>query len=209
MSTTQTSTGERSRRSDAIERHANVIDAYVDLVLDGDLAPSPAAVAARADVSRASLFRYFASLDELRNAAMGRVFERFLHLFDLGKPPATRSDRIATFVNSRLRFHAELHPLALLQRRHAPTNDVAAAHIEASRQLLADQLSNFFEDDLHNVTPARRDDVVTTIAVLTSVESWHQSTQSHGRTPAQTRRAWIATISALLADVTFPQGDPS
>ena len=67
-----------------------------------------------------------------------------------------------------------------------------------------------FAQDLAPLGEARREDVVTTIAVLTSVESWHQSHHSHRRTPAQIRRAWIASITALLAGTpTTPQGDPS
>ena len=198
-------------RSDAARRRSQVVDAFLDLVLEGDPSPDPASVTERAGVSRASLFRYFATLEELRTEATGRVFERFLDLFELdADPSASSEDRIAHFVESRLRFHETLHPLALLQRRHAAESDEAAALVDMSRNLLADQVRSNFRHDLEPFGEARRDDVVTTIAVLTSVESWHQSHHSHGRTPAQIRRAWIAAITSLLTGTpTTPEGDHS
>lgn len=57
-----------------------MIDAVIDLVLEGDPSPDPASVAERAGVSRASVFRYLATLEQLRTEATGRVFERFLDL---------------------------------------------------------------------------------------------------------------------------------
>lgn len=200
-----------SLRSDAARRRSRVVDAFLDLVLEGDPSPDPASVTERAGVSRASLFRYFATLEELRTEATGRVFERFLDLFELDDDPSASSeDRIAHFVESRLRFHETLHPLALLQRRHAADSDDAAAWLDMSRNLLADQVRSYFRPELEAFGEAWYDDVVTTIAVLTSVESWHQSHHSHGRAPAQIRRAWIAALTALLAGPpTTPEGDPS
>lgn len=184
-----------------MRRRAQVVDAYVDLVLEGDPGPTPEALSQRSGVSRASVFRYFASLEELRDEAMGRVLVRFLDLFELGEPsPESSTARISHFVQSRLRFHETLHPLALLQRRHAADSEHAAAAIHASRTLLADQVRSYFALDLEALGEAEREDAVTTIAVLTSVESWHQSTQSHSRTRAQTRRAWISAITAVLAE---------
>jgi len=116
------------RRSDFVRRRLQVIDAFLDLVLEGDPSPDPVTVAERAGVSRASVFRYFATLDELRTEAMGGVLERFIDLFELDEPSARSSEaRIVGFVEARLRFHETLHPLALLQRRHAADGDDAAA----------------------------------------------------------------------------------
>lgn len=196
------------RRADFVRHRLQVVDAYLDLVLEGDPAPAPASIAERAGVSRASVFRYFETLDELRNAAMGRVVERFPEHFELPDSPALAPERrIARFVDSRLRFHETLHPLALLQRRQCAESDHAATLIDLSRRFLADQVRTYFRRELAPLGPARREDVVVTIATLTSVESWDQSIHSHHRTAAQIRRSWIAAIAAALAVVRPTEGE--
>ncbi len=187
-----------------------MIDAYLDLVLDGDPSPATTAVADRAGVSRASVFRYFETLEELRTEAMGRVLERFADLFELDDAPSLVGERrVASFVDSRLRFHDTLHPLALLQRRQAADSDHAAAMINASRNLLAEQVRSYFRRELEHLDTDQQDDAVITIAVLTSVESWHQN-HSHGRSQSDTRRAWISAISAVIAGAgSHPEGDSS
>lgn len=197
------------RRADAEQPRRRVVDAYLDLVLDGDPSPATNTLADRAGVSGASVFRYFETLEELRTEAMGRVLERFADLFELEDAPSlTGQRRVAGFVDSRLRFHETLHPLALLQRRQAADSDHAAAMIDASRNLLAEQVRSYFAREMEHLATVDRDDAVITIAVLTSIESWHQN-QSHGRSPADIRRAWISAISAVIAGAdAHPEGDP-
>ena len=205
------SVGGAPRRADFVRRRLLVIDAFLDLVLAGDPSPETEAVAERAGVSRASVFRYFSTLEELRTEAMGRVFERFLELFELGDPsPGSSEARIARFIESRLRFHETLHPLALLQRRHAGDSSDAAALVDMSRNLLADQVRSYFVHELADLTDDERDGVVIDIAVLTSIESWHQFHHSHRRTSAQIRRAWIAALRALLSGTpSTASGEPT
>ena len=50
---------------------------------------------------------------------------------------------------------------------------------------------------------------LATIAALTSVETWEQFRRSHGRTAAQTRRAWIDAIDRILPPPEPPQTQPS
>ena len=59
------------------ERRVSAVDAFIDLVLEHGDAPGPDAVAKRAGVSIASMYRYFETLDELRNDAIIRISERF------------------------------------------------------------------------------------------------------------------------------------
>jgi hypothetical protein len=128
------------------------------------------------------------------------VVERYPELFTI---PAigtgSRDVRIRRFVDARLQLHETLHPLELLMRAHA-THDVGTSEfVDATRQVLADQVRQHFDTDLRPHGPTRRDDMVTTIAVLTSVESWQQFRHTHHRSPTQTRRAWRATLADVLA----------
>ena len=189
------------RRPAPSERRTRAVDALIDLVLEHGRHPRPEDVADRADVSIASLYRYFANLDELRRAAVARLAERFPHLFDVsGIATGDRDQRIASFTASRFELHETLHPLQLLSRATSQSDPAAARHLDTVRAAMADQIRRHFDAELQTLSPTRREDTVATVAALTSVESWEQFRRAHRRTPAQTRRAWSSAIDRILPD---------
>lgn len=181
------------------DRRLRAIDAFIDLMLDGGATATPSDIAEKVGVSRATFFRYFATLEELRNAALVRVAERFPDLHAVpGLGEGTRDERIARFVEARVQLHETLHPLALLFRTRAGRDAEAAELLDAARQVLAGQVAQHFAVELAQHTPARRDDLVVAISVLTSVESWQQFRQTHDRSRVQTQRAWRDALGRLL-----------
>ncbi|MEO1057739.1 MAG: TetR/AcrR family transcriptional regulator [Actinomycetota bacterium] len=189
----------RGRRAAASQRRTRALDAFIDLVLERGSHPRPEEVAERADVSIASLYRYFTDLDELRNDAVARLAERYPELFvidGLGSGP--RDERIASFTRARLALHETLHPLELLARATGQRDACAQEHVESVRAAMSKQVGRHFDLELQTLSPSRREDVVATIAALTSVETWQQFRHSHRRTPTQTRRAWSSAIDLLL-----------
>lgn len=183
------------------ERRTGAIDAFIDLVLEHHTPPRPEDVAERAGVSIATLYRYFATLDELRSEAAARVLARFADIVGIpGIGAGSRKDRIARFATARVDLHETLHPLELLLRSTTLTDPGAAKQVDLSRRAMADQVRMHFDDELRGLSPARREGIVAAIAVLTSVESWEQFRRSHGRTPTQIRRAWADATDRLLPD---------
>ncbi|NQY57276.1 MAG: TetR/AcrR family transcriptional regulator [Ilumatobacteraceae bacterium] len=196
---TDTSVPMGHRRPPPIERRTRALDAFIDLVLERGDHPRPEEVAALADVSIASLYRYFTDLDELRNDAAARLVERFPELFIIPQIGiGARHERIASFTASRLELHEALHPLQLLARSMCQQDPSAQAHVDGVRLQFADQTQRHFDPELRQLSPARRENLVAMVAVLTSVESWEQLRRSHERTPAQTKRAWNDAIDELL-----------
>lgn len=179
-------------------RRICAIDAFIDLVLEGNLPPTTAQVAERAGISAATLFRYFETLDELRRDALGRLFERFplLPLPDIGE--GSLDERIEHFAASRVALWEKVHLLALLQRSAVLRDPGAARMIAFVRGGMAKEVRDHFEPELRELTAAQRDDAVALIASLTSVESWEQFRHSYGRSAMQTRRAWMHAIEAIL-----------
>lgn len=187
------------RRLHPSERRVGAIDAFIDLVLEHGAPPRPEEVAERADVSIASLYRYFTSLDELRRDAIVRLVDRFPDLFAIPEiGTGSRVRRIARFTASRVALHETLHPLQLLMRAVSQTDPAAAEIVDAARGAMADQVQLHFDAELETLSPTQRGDTVATIAALTSVESWEQYRRSLHRTQAQTRRAWSDAIDRLL-----------
>ena len=194
---TRPTSGER--RSSPAARREQAIDAFIDLVLEGALPPRPEDVAERAAVSLATLYRYFANLDELRHAAMERLLRRFPDLFTIpGIGEGSRRTRITRFVGARITLHETVHPLMMLLRANSIADPGAAALVDAGRQVLADQVRRQFGHELDRLSPAPRDDTVAAVASLTSVESWEYQCRSLGRSNTQIRRTWTDALDRLL-----------
>ena len=181
------------------ERRESAVDAFIDLVLESGNAPSPDEVAKRAGVSIASMYRYFETLDELRNDAIARITERFPELVFIPEiGTGDRKQRIATFIKVRLALYEKLHPLQLLNRRNLHGSSITVKQLDSARLMLCDQIRVHFDCELRTLSTADREDLVASIAVLTSVESWEQFRRTMNRTVGQTRRAWNSAIHHLL-----------
>lgn len=199
--TSRTDPDARERRPAPSERRTRGLDAFIDLVLERGVHPRPEEVAERADVSIASLYRYFTDLDEMRHDAVARLVERFPDLFIISEiGVGDREERIASFTAARLALHETLHPLQLLSRAMSQTDPSAQRHVDAARSAFADQVRHHFDTELQTLRPSRREDTVAAIAALTSVESWEQFRRSHDRSPTQTRRAWSSAIDRILPE---------
>lgn len=177
-----------------------VIDAMLSLVSEGHVPPAVEQIAERADVSTASLFRYFDTLEDLRQASTAVFFERNPRLFeitDIGE--GTLSQRIDTFVASSLALFEENEPMARLVRLKAVEVTATNEILHRLRATRADQVRHHFDEELRAMSPATQVDVVMVISTLTSFESWGQARHDHERSRAQVRRAWVAALTKLLA----------
>ena len=176
-------------------------EAMIDLVLEGYLPPSADQVARRAGVSMASLFRYFETLDELRQATIERYLDRFAHLFDIPDPglgPLT--ERIERFVAARIRLFESTEPIGRLARSRAATVPDFDHSLRQARATTAAQVRQHFATELSRLSPARRDDLVAVVSTTTSFESWLQLRDDYARSTPQTRRAWTNALRCLLND---------
>ena len=184
----------------ALRRRARALDAFIDLVLEGNLPPTAEQVAERAGISKATFFRYFESLNAMRYDAGARMLERFplLHVADPGEGPLR--ERIDRVVSLRIELWEKVHLLARLQRTMV-LKDPDAEHMVASvRKLMVDQVREHFAPELAERSATQRDDAAMLIAMITSVESWEQFRNTYERSPLQTRRAWVRGIEAVLGD---------
>ena len=62
------------KRSPAAQRRCDrALDSFIDLVLEGNLPPTPQQIAERAGISIATFFRYFENLNAMRQQAAERM----------------------------------------------------------------------------------------------------------------------------------------
>jgi AcrR family transcriptional regulator len=135
-----------------------VIDAMFSLLQDGKVPVSAELVADRAGVSVASVFRYFDGLDDLQYQTFERFRERFEPLLVVTSDVATRDERIAAFVDSRIDLYEQAGTIMAVGRLRALEYEPLVAASAEMRGLLADQVRSVFAIDVADVgAPRRRD----------------------------------------------------
>lgn len=175
-----------------------VIDAVIDLLLEGRTPPLAEQIAERAGVSTASVFRYFATLDELRHVGIQRYFERIDHLIDLpGIGDGPLGARIERLITARLGYYTQAAPVARLARRQAADVAELAATLRRVRATLADQIDQHFAAELGGADPESRRRTVGVVTTLTSFEAWDQLTDA-GFGRADITTAWSDALAAVL-----------
>lgn len=181
-------------------RRTRVLDAVLDLALEGHVRVKPSLAAERAGISEATLWRYFDNLDELRAAVLERSTERFADLLaisDLGLGLCER--RVAALVDKRLDQYEQIGAVARLFRSHIYLSDAAASAVDAARRGWVEQVRAQFAPELAGRSPQQADDVVALVAVLVSYESWEHLSRSLGRSRADITRLWAGAIRSALA----------
>ena len=197
METTVVTDGRTIRRE---RNRARVVESMLELVDEGVLEPSVERVVERSGVSPRSIFRYFDGLDDLRRAVIRRNFERvepLLAVDDIGDGPLP--DRVARFVETRLRVCEAMAGPARVSRLTAPFQPLVAEELARFRVLLADQVRRHFAPELALRSRAEADDLELVVDVLVSFDAWDRLTSVHGRSRAQVRRAWQRSLLAIVA----------
>lgn len=185
-----------------------VIDAMIDLVAAGSDLPEPRAVADRAGVSVASVFRYFDGMDDLKDEAIERYFARYAELFrvpHIGQ--GSLHERITAFADARARLYPAVAPIGRLARARAFGHARMAVAVERARGLFIDQLRRNFAPELERLESGEAAELLASLDALTSFESWDLQHTSHGRSTAQIRDGWINGLGLLLA-ASPPGADP-
>lgn len=173
----------RDRNRDAVAR------AFLELVADGDLKPSLAAVADRSGVSYRSVFRYFADQSELALTAFRRLFD---HVDEIA-PLHVRGDdefeeRIVGLVDQRLRLHARIHGVVRLFRSFAVDDPAIAAELRAQRRAARGVVDALFAHELDALPADRRADVLAMVDVSTSFDHLDLLLVDHELPPERVRR---------------------
>lgn len=178
-----------------------VIEAVVELLHEGHAPPPTALVTERAQVSEATLYRYFETIADLQMQASQRFIQTHAHLFDVpseGNGPLP--SRIDRFVTARSALWEAIAPVARLGRARAFDNPGMAELLVSTRRGQAAQVARHFAPELEAFTPAARDDLVAAITVATAFEAWDIQRTDLGRSPTQIRRTWRTSLRALLAE---------
>lgn len=176
-----------------------VLDALIDLLGETGASPTTTEIAERAGVSPATLFRYFDSADDLQHEATIRHFERNRELFDIASiAQGSLDERIDSLVAARLKLYDKIAPVARFGRSRAIEVPYLADGIRTVRRLHAKQIGEHFALELDQRPEAVAEDLIMSVAMLTSFESWDQQRRDFGRSDKRVRSSWVAALHDLL-----------
>lgn len=176
-----------------------VLDAVLDLFAEGDLSPSPEAVARRSGVSLRSVYRYVDDREDLARAAIARHVERIrplLSISDLGH--GTLGERVERLVDARLTLYDAVAPVHRASLLRAPTSPVIDRQLAAGRVALREQVEHQFAPELSSFSAGHRRAVAAALDALTQLESIEHLRVHRRMSRRVTREVLVAVLTRLL-----------
>lgn len=171
----------------------------MSLIDEGVFDPPIPDIVDRSNVSERSIFRYFEHVDDLRHAVIGRIVERSAHLL----VPAVTCDveldkRISQLVRTRVRFCEAQRGVGWLATSREHYVRVIAEELAQFRGVLRAQIAELFAPELEHLQRRDREDVLGSIFILLSFESWDLHSRVLGWPAARIERSLTKAIRSLV-----------
>ncbi len=179
---------------------AEIVDALLALLREGHIEVSAAAIAERAKLSERSIFRYFDDLDDLYRTVCAVQFERerkhaTIDSFSKG----STEDKIAHFVEQRVRLFTSIGSIGRASRVFAHRNAVIAKELRRARVLLRRQIADNFADEIAALPSAERSHAATIIDSLCNFESFSIMRSDYDMTIASITTTLTTGIRKVLS----------
>ena len=179
---------------------AEIVDALLALLREGHIEVSAAAIAERAKLSERSIFRYFDDLDDLYRTVCAVQFERerkhaTIDSFSKG----STEDKIAHFVEQRVRLFTSIGSIGRVSRVFAHRNAVIAKELRRARVLLRRQIADHFADEIAALPSAERSHAATIIDSLCNFESFSIMRSDYDMTIASITTTLTTGIRKVLS----------
>ena len=160
--------GRRARRD---RNKIAVVDAYLDLIREGNPRPSVAEVAERSGVSHRSVFRYFADKDELARTSIERQETVVTPMLAIPiDASVSLGDRVDLVVRHRLELFETIAPVARLSRSLAPMQPILQSELTKARSFFRAQVKRAFAGELGRMDKSRAATTLAVVDVLCSFE---------------------------------------
>lgn len=176
-----------------------IVDAIIDLNLAGVLRPSLAQVAEQAGVSERSVFRHFADMASLHEAAARRHLERIAPLLVDVAPEGPFDDRVDRFVRTRAALLEANTPVRMATDLRAPFYPELRAVLARARHALRRQVARTFSPELDALDETGRDLALDTLDVATCWDTWRHWRDHQGLSYERAEAAMRRSIAALLS----------
>lgn len=189
------------RRARAERNREAVVEAILDLLVEGVEHPTAEAIAARSGVSVRSVFRHFDDLETLYAAAVERHSERMERLFEPPPVDAPLDERIESLATRRARLYEEMTPVRRAGERLRGRSPVIDERLAFARRLLRGQLATLFDAELAALEPGARRELLDAVELATSWRAWELLRTEQRCSVSRARGVVARMLSALLLPV--------
>lgn len=194
----------RTERTDGrtLRRQRNrdaVIRSLIELIREGDLAPTVGRIADRAELSHRSVFRYFDDLDDLARTAIETEFREAWPLSrvdDVGQ--GNLDERIDRIVDAQIRTLQRTHRLGLVARARVHEIDEVQRWMKRIFELHLDQVRVHFAPELDAMDPDSAQAIGWAIAVAIGLDSYDVLRRTGDHSDEAITAMWRTTVRALL-----------
>jgi AcrR family transcriptional regulator len=178
-----------------------MIEAYLQLVREHGRLPTANEIAHAAGYSVRSIFERFPDLDALSLAAADFAIAAGQAQAPAQNVDGDRPTRIASHVRIRAQACEKWLPLWRILTSPATQTQLAALAIRAKavRRANVERLELMYRRELATLGPLQREQLMVTLAMLTSFESWDQMRSGgFGLSPEAAEGVWRSAIDRLL-----------
>lgn len=176
---------ERTRRA--------VIDAHLALLLEGDLQPTAARIAARAGVSVRALWSHFGDLEQLFAAAGEKTLEVQYAEYRPIPPGLPLAARVDQFCHRRARMLEVIAGASRAAQLRLPFSPQLRANRARHNERLRAELEELFAEEV-----AGDPDLVTALLVATTWPAWMGSRDDLGLGVDEATEVMRRAVTALL-----------
>jgi len=169
-----------------------IAEALLTLLQEAGPAPTADLIAARAGVSRRSVFVHFPSMDELYTAAAEIQGERLRTAVWQIDPALPLPERITQFVTQREGVYEIMTPVRRAALGRAPASAVLSAMLDQADSRLRGQVARVFEPELAGCEPH----VIDSVDAAVSWAAWYHLRRLG---PDGARRCLAYLLESLLA----------
>jgi TetR/AcrR family transcriptional regulator of autoinduction and epiphytic fitness len=176
------------------ERTRNaIVDAHVQLILQGDLRPTADRIAKVAGVSLRALWSHFADMEALFAATGQRILDQRDAAFEPIPTDLPLPTRIQAFCHQRVRLLEQIAPAAKAAALKEPFSPALQSYRRIHMERVRDELGILFAAELKGDA-----ELLTALTAISTWPTWGTWRDAMGLSRDAARTALTRTVTALL-----------
>jgi TetR/AcrR family transcriptional regulator, regulator of autoinduction and epiphytic fitness len=191
------------RLSRTVRSRLAICEACLDLVQAGTLQPSADEIAARAGVSRRSVFNHFADLAELYDAVVEVGMQRYEPLLEKISDDAPVHDRVKRLIEVRTKFLEATSSFVRALTAQSLVGTASDQALRVSRDALrinCQEIERLFQREIADLPAQDHFEVVESLSAALSAVQWEYLRRSRQHSIARSRAIVARMLIAVLKD---------